>query len=197
MDKNVDFRAFFFRFIILLSEVDGIVHSVGHFFGLLFIFLLYMIRANFCHHKPRFDFDRRKSADGDWASKNHTHILTHKHAFAWMDLVWCRLKIIRRISNVRKLSLDIYLISLSLGGSMEKPQKIRPPNTMQLILWVKWIKKYTRIHKTTEHIQRFQMPIIKLWFQINDELNEQERELNGEKRKNEWTKNNIKLIQNG
>lgn len=134
MDKNVDFREFFFsRFVLLLSDNEECVRSFVRLFvqsviSLVSVFPLFVLlcgySSEFCHRKLWF-FGRRKSCrrysiemrmeiEGN-NKKNHTH----KRTFEWMDCIWCRLKIFAEFQTCENCQC-IYLWSVRINEKHRK-----------------------------------------------------------------------------
>lgn len=166
--KMLIFVNFSFGFIIIeWRRIRSFVYSFGHFFGLLYFFLLYY-SSKFCHQYRDFliaEKVRRRYWNGESKTQkkaNHSHINT-LNSTDWIVYMH-RLKIFAEFQTCENCQ---YLICVD--QHKKKHKKIRPQNTMQLIPLDKMNlkKKYTQNH--WKH-SMFQNPDNKNWFQINDEF---------------------------
>lgn len=192
------------------------IQSVN-FFGLVFLsfrfvyFSFCLIWANFVI-KSRDFFGRRKTVptvillywDGDRGGKKHTHMNAHSNEWIVVHLVLVGKKNIRRISNVRKLSMYISIWSVSdQRKAHENPA--RKTQCQALIRSGKRNYKKRQTNNTQNHRNNFNISKCRWttdkkthWFQIN-ELNGKEREFtpNNEMKKGKKARTNHRLIRNG
>lgn len=148
---NFSFPGLFYYWVIMKNAFVRLFvclfsRSFLWFRYFLFLFYCVVIRANFVIENCDFLVAERV-ADGillrwGWRSRATTKKITH---IRMNGLYLLQVKNIRRISNVRKLSMYISVIC----ADQRKAPKIHPQNTMQLILsselnFKKQNQKYTK-----------------------------------------------------